>query len=348
MGKTRIIIVIDDLNQNVKEILNGINDASCSNNAVEFEFEGFTEHIEGNQTDGTTKLLEEYLTSRYDDISLFVVDHELSRKGRIVTDAVFVEIAEAIGVPVVRYHRAMKPSSDTIYSAQKEHMSSIKLDFDARLGEFACKISEGFDLLRDKFESLQDNISRHKPASILASLLDAPGVELELEQYLTARDIFIPQNNHDQRANRQLTTRLGYWLHNVILKYPGLILNTVATASYLGIQPEDFNQDEVKGCFQDAIYTGPFDGVDNFWWRVKLDQILDGLDGPEYVESIAEITVSECKCSVTGTSPAGYYDIITKQPISYNESVGDMQWIPPGADLTRINKQTYEEEAPLK
>ncbi|MEW8333954.1 MAG: hypothetical protein AB2692_23700, partial [Candidatus Thiodiazotropha sp.] len=109
-----------------------------------------------------------------------------------------------------------------------------------------------------------------------------------------------------------------------------------------------FNQDEVKGCFQDAIYTGPFDGVDNFWWRVRLDQILDGLDGPEYVESIAEITVSECKCSVTGTSPAGYYDIITKQPISYNESVGDMQWIPPGADLTRINKQTYEEEAPLK
>ena len=72
----------------------------------------------------------------------------------------------------------------------------------------------------------------------------------------------------DRKRHAELRQRLpslfGYWLVDSILRFPGLLLNAVASASYLDISVQAFEGD-VRNAFKSALYRGPFnDTRDHF------------------------------------------------------------------------------------
>lgn len=157
---------------------------------------------------------------------------------------------------------------------------------------------------------------------------------------------FIVSNEQDnQNAMMQRIPRVfGSWLCLSLLRFPGLLVNQVACASYLNIEQSEFNRRDVQEPFDGAVYSGPFADLGQWWWRDGLDYMLadsGACDGREYL-SLRGIDVNACVDMDTGLR-AGYYCMITQQPVSMSNSKGNINWFPAGADLARIHKSTFEQ-----
>ncbi len=157
---------------------------------------------------------------------------------------------------------------------------------------------------------------------------------------------FIVSNGQDnQNAITQRIPRvLGSWLYLSLLRFPGLMVNNIACASYLNIDQSEFSRRDVQEPFDEAIYSGPFASLGQWWWRDGLDYLLadsGASDGREFLRS-SGIDVNACLDKDTGLR-AGYYCMITQQPVSLSNSKGNINWFPAGADLARIRKSTFEQ-----
>ena len=137
---------------------------------------------------------------------------------------------------------------------------------------------------------------------------------------------------------------LGKWLFLSVLRFPGVLVNEVATASYLNIDPGDFKKKEVQALFRKGEYKGPFAELGPWWWRRTLDGLLDKSDcedGRELADK-SNIKVRAC-LDPKSKKQAGYYCMLTRKPVSEENSRGGISWFPSGADLARIRKDKFEE-----
>jgi hypothetical protein len=147
---------------------------------------------------------------------------------------------------------------------------------------------------------------------------------------------------------KALSFVIGTWLLTSIFRFPGLLVNEIAAASYLDLDLPDFRKETIKKLFKKASYRGPFSELHQMWWRDELDDLLIG----EEAESGYELAkkkfadVRHSTCSVDNTSPAGFYCIVTKQPVSRKNSNGEVAWIPKGADLSRISNKIMDQLSP--
>ena len=201
-------------------------------------------------------------------------------------------------------------------------------------------------------------ILRGGPAKIISEVLGKPDLESIFARYTSsstlAADIiqYDDEDTPDDEIPLVLKERipfvLGCWLYNYVLPFPGIILNNIAAASYINLAPQQFN--EYSKEFETARYHGPFSNHFSYWWRYDLDQIFFDAnveDAVEYLTTKEIENLSPCKCSIDSNSNAGYYCIVKRQPISYDQSIGHLSWIPDGADLCRINKKVYRRLAPM-
>lgn len=295
------------------------------------------------------------------DVAIVVADHDLSGYGSVrISESAVADACRQSATPICTYHRA--PSSKTagqslrgIYGQTKSF--TVTLDMTTGKEVLAAKniisLADGFALIREKFTDVDEEVKKQGPAAILAQILERPGLASSFALYATgpslASDaiyhISQSQDSHQavaQDLDSRLPFILGCWLSNYILPFPGLILNTKATASYLNIATAEFVENEDK--FKAAQYLGPFSGADKYWWRTDLEQLLidsDSEDGKEYLKNMG-IDVSPSVCISTKESPAGYYCIVQKEPISLDASVGNLGWIPQGAHLSRIDQNIYD------
>jgi hypothetical protein len=150
-----------------------------------------------------------------------------------------------------------------------------------------------------------------------------------------------------QEFQKRLPSVLGYWLYDSILRFPGLLLNAVATASYLDIAEAQFRNPSVQKLFKPALYRGPFeDHSEPHWWRKTVDEIVGkAKSGNEFLAQKLHKPVPHCLDSQTGKR-AGYYCMVKRVPVSKDNSVGNISWFPPGADLARVRKDMYEQLGP--
>lgn len=299
--------------------------------------------------------------SSQSDVAMVVADHDLSGYGPVrISESAIADACRQSATPICTYHRA--PSSKTagqslrgIYGQTKSF--TITLDMNTGREALAAKniisLADGFALIREKFANVGEEVKKQGPAAILSQILERPGLSSSFALYATgpslASDaiyhISQSQNSHQavaQDLDSRLPFILGCWLSNYILPFPGLILNTKATASYLNIATAEFVQNEDK--FKAAQYLGPFSGAENYWWRTDLEQLLidsDSEDGKEHLKNL-NIDVSPSVCVSTKESPAGYYCLVQKEPISLDASVGNLGWIPQGAHLSRIDQNIYD------
>lgn len=233
------------------------------------------------------------------NIKLVVVDHDLSLLNSQLSEPVVATACQNAGVPHCRYSRTTRYQTTRqklIELVEKSHVYSVKLDIsDIDNLEFGIELEstktvrcifEGFNQLRSMIETIDEELLSKGPAAILAHVLDFPGLESIFHRYASAYSVMaevlkireIIENDRENLTKpiikNRLTYTLGFWLYNVILKYPGVILNDAAAASYLNLSSSTFTHNKDK--FHLALYNGPFSSseLSDYWWRYSLDDIL--------------------------------------------------------------------------
>lgn len=293
------------------------------------------------------------------DIALIITDRDLStyKEWGGLSESVVSNVANKFAIPICLYAREddKYATKDRILKAKKWSDYKIILDIGKDPSKFAseCKIIfDGFEEIRKKFREKSKEKKTKSPAEMMVFILNKAALQDRIALYGAgdqhiAEDLF-PYADDIKRMEKRIPRLLGYWLWDSILRYPGIMVYGKAAASYLNIDPDDFAKPNVAKLFQKALYKGPFSEIKNYWWRDGIDDILykeKCRDGYELAKK-NKLKVSECKCSVDKKIKAGYYCMITEEPISEQNSKSNISWFPSGADLARISLPKYEKYAP--
>lgn len=297
-------------------------------------------------------------------IQLIVCDQDLSGIDSYVglSETVVSAVADDLGFPVALYARGKKPAGRQMLDRLKLRKPwterKIILDLDGKdfkgLAKDCVEFYDGFQRISNALSSRSLH-GRQSLAATMANILGQPELVNTLALYSSGDQQYLqsimPSPGNKQRALRQTSTALGYWLWESILRFPGIVLNDVAAASFLNIDPVTFSKDsDVFKVFASAQYDGPFAGISRFWWRHKLQELIDKGsvdDGLALVQKKhPNKRISGCFCSVDPGEPAGFYCMVTERPVSEKHSRGKIAWFPTGADLARIELKTFEKHAP--
>jgi hypothetical protein len=295
----------------------------------------------------------------YDAVTLLVVDRDLSKSVdsdfRGLSDNAVVAVSKRLVVPICCYAR--EPQFDDYeWRARWEegHIILSLSEGEDELARQATLAARGFAEIAGKLPGAMADKANHSPAKILAALLGKPEYVEKMALYSVGdqnRLLEIPaEAEQAAKRLRRMTRFLGYWLWDSLLRYPGLLVNEVAAASYLNIAAADFRERDVQAIFEQALYQGPFaDSRKPQWWRGVLDNMVsseDCADGLELVRKRVGLAINPSQCCVDPSKPAGYYCIISRHPVSLENSKGGLSWFPRGADLTRISRPKFEEYEP--
>ncbi|NWB88414.1 hypothetical protein [Pseudomonas gingeri] len=293
---------------------------------------------------------------KYGDIVLIVSDMDLSKtlKFQGLTDAIISRVAHDNGIPTAYYSSALDGAEGaSLDQAGDGRILLGSINYEAIAHKIDI-LATGFLGLRESLKSLSSVPIEERPTSaaeLVAHLIgkrevsDRIGLFLSGDQRIGAEVLASPKNN---RLTHQ-TAIYGTWVYDSLMRYPGVFVNAVAASSYLNIALDDFLSSEISSVWNRAKYTGVFsDSREVLFWREELDVMLAEQncdDGFEFVQKQG-LNAKTCKCSVDQESDAGFYCMVTKQPVCFEHSVGDISWFPPGADLARITRASYEELAP--
>jgi hypothetical protein len=293
-------------------------------------------------------------------VSLWVSDRDLSATRHFMgfSESAVSRVANEWAVPVCLYARG---SGNDLLDRQR-NWTEGRIILDANVGkdEMARQISlvyAGFVQIHSRLKRILTQAKRLNsatltPARILTKILERPGIADKLALYGSGDQKVLADLlpfAGDQLAER-IPRILGYWLWDSVLRFPGIVVSSIAAASYLNISAETFiGNPRISRIFRKALYGGPFaDNQSHLWWRSDLDEILverKVTSGYELCAALG-IQTEPSHCCVDPTIPAGFYCMIRKLPVSRQNSKGNISWFPSGADLARISNPDYEELGP--
>ncbi len=299
-------------------------------------------------------------------INLVLLDTDLSRFGNGVTQSLCRQTFQEIGIPVCRYRKRMSVTDiarlQDLHRLAREGASAVWVPSDyvqpdtleTSFVPWLLAVAHGFAALQKSLTETPELLTEPLgPAGILATVLEHPSLKADLLGY-TAQNFFffgaptgedgddpaMPANGAAQ------ATRLGYWLINYILMFPGPILSSKAAAAYLNLNTSSFQLESVQELVKSAAYCGPFSGVDQYFWRDKLADILDVFNGdiataPQLSGSAVE------RVDADNVGASAYLCLLTQQPIRADDAAPKPDWIPTGAQLARITRDRYEQLGPM-
>ncbi len=298
------------------------------------------------------------LSQPYKDAALIVSDRDLSRTGTYpgLSEAVISKIAAELGIPICLYARGVGSG----LLERQRNWSDSRIILDSSSPEYMATqiavIATGFlDVTKQLKKTLlkKGKARPTTPAAVMAHILGYPESTDTVSLYGSGDQKMVSEilPYAKKGLERRLPCLFGYWLYDSILRYPGLLVNAVAAASYLNIDVDAFQSDaKIRRLFVSAVYKGPFhDKRDVHWWRDKLDDLLADAsceDGRAFAEKKLKRKIRPCQCSVDPKRKAGWYCMITNKPVSLENSRGNISWFPQGADLARINKKDFEQIGP--
>jgi len=249
---------------------------------------------------------------------------------------------------------------------------------DVEGAKFIASSFEGFQAIR-KGLIADPGLAEARGASlagVLARLLGRPKLDDQFALYLTrlgTSNSGLVQRLREFGANstapsddeklRVLTYVLGHVLVNSILRFPGPLLSLEALCAYVGAAVEESK--ELDHTFSECRYTGPFSGNAKYYWRDDIDLIIEiagssladqnfqGLG--DFNRAAVEVHIGRklathsCDREGCDGRKGGYLCPFTHRPVCERAdcSVSSSSWIPPGADLSRVERVYYEEWAPL-
>jgi hypothetical protein len=170
------------------------------------------------------------------------------------------------------------------------------------------------------------------------------------------------QEPSDERKRRLLSYIIGHLLLNAVLRFPGPIMSMRALKAYTASDEAD--APDILALFAPAAYAGPFSRLDTFFWLSKVDEILDTYIGAlpadvqtetsgemnrKAIEAHLNRDLARHGCPRCQGANGGFYCPLTQRTVCLRQdcSVGSNSWIPAGARLCRIERDFFDEWAPV-
>lgn len=310
------------------------------------------------------------------DVCLIVSDRDISTSKRFpgLSEAVVTKAAATVGLPICVYASGKGTKEDAVLERSRSGGDGrIVLDPSdfAVMGEQVSTIAQGMLEVEEHVLSISRN--KRKPlrgaAAVVASILDAPEAEEHLSLYVRGDQRMVAEllparskaqlkaesGALDARGLRRISTVLGTWFYDSVLRFPGLILDRVAAGSFLGIDPDELLTKTVQRALANAVYAGPFHSSrDIRWWRSRLADLVGSSaveSGREAIRKSIGRTPKPCRCSFVTKEPhlprpSGFTCVVTHAPVCEAHSVGQISWLPRGADLARVRRDIYEQLSP--
>lgn len=183
------------------------------------------------------------------------------------------------------------------------------------LDKSATKILQHLYDLGMGYKSLRD--LKEKNWSALIRLLAAPHQD---------EDDLIETKPPLDKNGEWVTFKAAKWIYDILLRYPGILYNSLYSATELGISEKEFLSKNIQDFFKDATYGGIFN-YDTRWWKSRLyslaRKIMDEDERslrlnqgfPMAWERIKKNKLELSKCIVSGKSPADGVCCILKKPM---------------------------------
>jgi len=307
------------------------------------------------------------------DTVLVVTDYDLTAQGRTgLFGATVVGWCQARAIPVGDFSRG---NNSALPKAPNLFELRVPTD-SAAAAVFIAGVFRGFKTIRDQLAATPDLLtSKRSPAGVLAEVLGVPGAESQFALYgmrLGASNAALmdrilrttPDEIEPDTAEKQtlLCYIVGHILLNAVLRFPGPILSSRALVAYVG----SGESEEAVMCelFSGARYKGPFSGLAQYFWLSKVDDtlrdLISALPAETNTETYGELnreaielrlgrTLIRHTCPRCAGQNGGFLCPFTGRTVCQRAdcSVGSNSWIPPGAKLCRVERDFYEEWAPL-
>ena len=295
-------------------------------------------------------------------IDLGLLDSDLSRLPGLRTQTEFRQAFQRIGVPVCRY-RKRQTVTPLALLAFMHRLASDGASAVMVPGELAQSDEASADNLviwlkqiSEGFREIERELEKHKaildsspgPAGVLAHILGLPSLATDLLGY-TAQNFYFfgpaATSEKTEASRKKFSTQLGYWLFNYILAFPGPLLNRPSAAAYLNITAKDIERGDVEKAIAAAQYKGPFGGTGPFYWRERLDDLLEGARGD--IALVKGIAGEELARVAEGPMGLAYYCLLSREPIKAEDAASNPDWIPSGAQLARIKQEDLDQLGPM-
>lgn len=298
-------------------------------------------------------------------IEIVLLDTDLSKIGNGIGQVACRLAFQELGLPVCRYTKrhSHTPISNlqTLRRLAVEGASAVWVPGEKVKGDLSetgllswlRAVNAGFVQLRQVLIEKPELLTRSLgPAGILAHALGRPSLKSELLGYTAQNFFFFAAPLDAESANTpipeavQLSTRLGYWLVNYILAFPGPILSKNAAAAYLNLTLKTFEQEVVINFLESARYHGPFSQLDEFYWAEDLLELISDSGGDiAKADELAGVELE--RVDKENVESSAYLCILTNKPIAESEAASSPDWIPSGAQVARVTQSLYDELGPM-
>lgn len=301
---------------------------------------------------------------------LVVTDYDLTAQGRTgLFGATIVAWCQAKAIAVGDFSRAnvsALPSEPNLFEIRVPTATEAA-------AAFIVAVFKGFHGIRNYLGTHPELLREKRSwAAVLASLLGDPAVEGQLALYgirlgtnaaLMDRLTNSGTEEHGEAEKGTLLTYIvGHILLNAVLRFPGPILSRRALAAYVGTGAEE--EATIEGLFQIAAYSGPFAELGPYFWLGKVDSRAEGLmkslpPDHEYETSgeMRRVAIEQYigrdlvahSCPRCQGKNGGFLCPFTERTVCERSdcSVGANSWIPQGAVVCRIERDFYDEWAPI-
>lgn len=240
---------------------------------------------------------------------------------------------------------------------------------------FIAILARGFMAIDGALRAKPELLNRRSPASVLAAILGAAAEEGHFALYgvrfgaasgALMDKVFAPRSTEMDPSTddkiKLLTYIVGHILLNGVIRFPGPILSSAALKSYLATDEADAKS--VQQLFEGTQYAGPFSELDQFYWLSRVNNVLEMLmtalpedfhaeTQGEYHRRAIELKIKRelrrHRCARCDGRNGGFFCPITRRTVCVRSdcSVGSNSWIPAGAKVCRIERDFFDEWAPI-
>jgi hypothetical protein len=302
-----------------------------------------------------------------ENTELVVADYDLTKGQTGLFGSTIVAWCQAKAVPVGDFSRANRnalPKDPNQYEMRIPENPQLAARYIA--GAF-----RGFTQIRTALDFDRKLVQKKRsPVSVLAAILRRPAEESRFALYggrvgaanSALVDLVTDVDMNEEQKRRLLSYIVGHLLLNVILRFPGPLLNRKALAAYLAIAEAEIVK--IEKPFASAQYIGPFSDIEPFYWLTDVDATLNGMSqalpaecspetpgqlNREAVEAALGVKLARHGCPRCQGLNGGFLCPFTERTVCQLAicSVASNGWIPAGARLCRIEKDFYEEWAPM-
>ncbi|MBZ0292112.1 MAG: hypothetical protein K8L99_06040, partial [Anaerolineae bacterium] len=124
------------------------------------------------------------------------------------------------------------------------------------------------------------------------------------------------------------------WIRNILIKFPGVMYDSLYASAKLGITLESFSQERVMNLFSDSLYMGPFSSQSHpHWWNDPFIRkamqltLAHDLRGPihktfrDAIYKEYDIELEPSRCIYDNSTYANYVCYIYREPVQASNSL---------------------------